>query len=227
MLECGCPDTGSKCRCGCHTTLICPGKRLCRKRILALTGAEETKAVRAWMELGLCICGFVIKNLRRGVGTWRSRRAMPDRDYTKASGNWSAKCRRKLVRCPCGAYFDNQAVHALGLLSESEWKRRGYPNFKPGAKDYVDADVARWTSPFARRRLPDGSTKPITHVRRATPVARIWRPFYDFRTQRFCTGVYSVDLFGPDQVDFSRPLMSLEQALKIVEGWWPEQQDED
>jgi hypothetical protein len=142
MLECGCPETGHQCRCGCHTTLICPSKELCRERSFTL-------------------------------------------------------------------------------------KRRGFPNFKPGETDYVDSDVAAWKCPFAHWRLPGGSNMPITHVRPVKPVARVSRPFYDFRTKHFCKGVYSVDLFSPDQIDFGRPLMTLEQALKVVEGWGPKQDKDE
>src|SRR4051794_5812689 len=93
------------CSCGAE----CPSRGLCRENVARITGREQTKAVCAWMRAGLCVCPFVVPNKERGgVTTGR----VSDRNYTKQSGNWSAKRRRKLVRCPCGVYFCNATVRA-------------------------------------------------------------------------------------------------------------------
>ena len=69
------------CSCGCGRLQLCPGWSLCRTRILELTGLDETKAVKAWMKLGLCICEFVIKNRDR-LGVWSTHSvALGDRPY--------------------------------------------------------------------------------------------------------------------------------------------------
>lgn len=212
LLPCGCRKPGYACPCGCRTVIICPSKELCRERIAALTGAEETKAVRAWMGLGLCICSFVVRNRCRCMGS------VSDYQFWKASGNWSCSRRKRLVRCPCGAYFDNDTVRSLGLYSESEWRRMGYEKFQPGETYYLDPAVARWKCRWRVFVMPDGSRPPMTHRRDGPkPVARIWRPFYDRRRRRFEAGLGSVDLFSADQIDMAKWVPTTEQALRHLE----------
>jgi hypothetical protein len=135
-------------------------------------------------------------------------------EYTKRSGNWSAKRRRKLVRCPCGAYYDNAAVRALGLYSESEWKRKGYAKLKPGPKYYLDPETAKRTG----LAVVVGKGRPVTHIRRGPrPVARVWRPFYEPRPKRFEDGIYSVDLFSVNEIDTGKFQLTREQALRVLE----------
>jgi hypothetical protein len=200
LLPCGCPRVGRPCRCGCKTTVVCPGGDLCFDRLLHLTGRRQTEGVRAWMGLGLCVCPLVIQNRKRNfeeVG--RSHRA-----FTLASGNWSARRRAKLRQCPCGAYFSEEAV--AGLRSESQWRRLGYPRLLPGEANYIDPDVALYHL-WCRG-------KPYTHKRTQLPRARIWRAFYHHKTARYIANLYSVDLFGFDQVDQSKCLLTAEQCLQ-------------
>ena len=207
---------GHKCECGCGQVIVCPGGDLCRMRIMHLTGLAETKAVRAWMRLGLCVCGFVVKNRCRHrvgridlheIGYFDVAGVVSDRIYAKAAGNWSARRRRKLVQCPCGAYYDNDTVRALGLLSESEWARKGYRRFNGGERHYI-ANPKKF-APYSH----------LPHVRVApAPIARIWRPFYEPSVRRFEKGLASVDLFSSDQIDQSHFLLSPQQAAALVNG---------
>ncbi len=235
------------CTCGCGQTVICPGDELCRARIMRLQGHAQTASVKEWMRRGLCICPIVIKNnSRHGIAMERARhmvdvglmtqkeaidkliatgdRLVSDYEYTKASGNWSASRRRKLIRCPCGAYFCNDAARAAGLFSESEWARMGYPYFSRTG-DGISRYYLDPTSAIRRIRyklvrvLPDGSHCPFTHVRLGPqPVARIWRAFYEPRTCRWEQGVHSVDLFSADQMDLTRFKLSNKQAIALMNG---------
>lgn len=194
---------GHQCLCGCGTTITCPGGDICRLRIQRLCGWEETRAVRLWMKMGLCVCEFVVKNRE----PFQIGPPLSDRQYTKGIGNWSARRRRKLVRCPCGAYYDNDTVRALGLFSESEWKRQGFPFFKNGVRHYL---------PNAKKRAAFSN---LPHVRIApAPVARIWRPFYSPQSRRFEKGLASVDLFSADQVDFEQFVLSDKLAVALMDG---------
>lgn len=213
-----------RCACGCEQILRCPGGRYCRARIFKLGGFLQTKAVREWMRLGLCVCPFVVKNYDRPSGDARDAVRLSDYAFNKASGNWSASRRRKLIRCPCGAYFCNDAARAAGLYSESEWARRGYPHFRRKGDDvsryYLDPLTSSRTPYYGRRRvLPNGSDCPFTHVRRGPqPTARIWRAFYEPRTQRWEQGIHSVDLFTVEQMDLSRFELSAKQAIALMDG---------
>ncbi len=153
--------------------LHCPSPTLCFERVIHLDGMEETKAVRGWMSLGLCVCNFVRKrDCKLHVGTV----CVGNEDFR----NWRASRRRKLIRCPgCGTYFDNDTVRKMGLRSESEIKRLGY-KLNPGPMYYLDPETAvrRFALRYVRI-LPTGERVPFTHVRHAPqPVAKIWRPFY-------------------------------------------------
>jgi hypothetical protein len=235
------------CTCGCGQLVKCAGGDLCRALIMRMKGHEQTLAVRRWMALGLCICPIVIRNHERfgiahdrmsdivATGQMTHEEAIDkmnalgghfvsDYEYTKASGNWSAARRRKLVRCPCGAYFCNDAARAAGLYSESEWKRMGYPYFRRKGDDvskyYIDPNTAKRTSYYGwMRMLPDGKVVPYSHVRKGPqPVARIWRAFYEPRTQRWESGIHSVDLFSADQIDLTRFELTAKQALALLNG---------
>jgi hypothetical protein len=106
----------------------------------------------------------------------------------------------------------------MGLFSESEWNRLGYPKLKPGQKYYIDDVTAKWKNPFIFLKFPDESTRPVTHVRSGPqPVVRIWRPFYDFRSKFFEAGIYFVDLFGAHQIDLAKYELTREQALKMLD----------
>lgn len=207
-----------RCACGCHQTVICPGGDLCRARIMRLKGRTETAAVREWMRRGLCICPFVLKNYERPLGN------LSDYAYTKSSGNWSASRRRKLVQCPCGAFFCNDTARAAGLYSESEWKRKGYDHFRQTGPDisryYLDPITANRRSRYGFRRvLPDGSLCQFTHVRTGPqPTARIWRAFYEPSNCRWERGVHSVDLFSADAIDLTRFLLTRQQVIALSEG---------
>jgi hypothetical protein len=178
--------------------------------VLHLMGAEQTRAVREWMRLGLCICPFLLKGmycLLEGRRSYEYREPCLLTNIAPAL-NWSARRRRKLVQCPCGAFFSNDAARELGLCSESEWKRAGFPRFK-------------------LRDQPYEITAPIKnawhrHVRRGPqPRARIWRAFYDFPSKRFTWGLWSVDLFTVEDIDTDYVQLTTQQCLEIVEGFGP------
>ena len=235
------------CTCGCGQSVKCPGGELCRALIMKMKGYAQTLAVRKWIKLGLCVCPIVVRNNDRfGIAMDRMRfivatglmtdkeamdkmnaeggRLLSNYEYTKASGNWSAARRRKLVRCPCGAYFSNEAARAAGLYSESEWERMGYPSFRITgdgvSRYYLDPNTARRVYRYGWLRvLPDGSHCPFTHVRTGPqPIARIWRAFYEPRSRSWEKGVHSVDLFSADQINLTRFKLSSKQASALMDG---------
>jgi hypothetical protein len=217
LQHCGCP-VGWVCPCGCGQVIDCPSRELCRHRILHLTGAEQTRAVKAWMKLGLCVCMFVLKREYVRMGNPTGPISLVEE--VSPIRNWRAERRRKLIQCPCGAYFDNATVRLMGLRSESEWKRVGFGKFLDRSDlYYIDHQTAAWRSPCWVLVLPDGSRRPLTHRRYGPkPKARVWRPFWDSQSKRFKTGLWSVDLFSADQIDPSKYLLTIEQCLKGLEG---------
>lgn len=193
-------------------------------------------AVREWMKRGLCVCPFVVKNRDRyylhtsllelhHIATHQEvlqfegpHRQISNYEFTKSSGNWTAARRKKLIRCPCGAYFCNSAARAEGLYSESEWARKGFPFFKSRERYYLDLETAVKKCRFGILQ-PNGDIIPYTHLRKGPPpVARIWRPFYDYRSKRWEQGVHSVDLFSEDQVDLTRFRVSNRQLIALLDG---------
>lgn len=107
------------------------------------------------MGRGLCVCLFIIQNCNRyylgesllvkhGLLDFVQGDSQPlsNNQYTKSSGNWTAARRRKLIRCPCGAFFCKTAARAEDLYSESEWARKGYPFFKSRERYYLDLETA-------------------------------------------------------------------------------------
>jgi hypothetical protein len=221
VLPCGCvADTcihddrdgslmymGWKCQCGCGQVLRCPSEDLCFMRILHLPGREQTKAVKKWMSLGLCVCELVL------AAEWSRHR----NKYASGVGfvyrNWRASRRRKLVQCPCEAYFANDIVRGLGLLSESEWKRLGYAKLMPGEKYPVrDPHHFHFFGGQYRRTGPP-------------PRGRVWRPFYEPRSKRFEGGVHSVDLFSAADINRAAFLMTSEQCLKNLDRFFSNKED--
>lgn len=187
---------------------------------MLLKGRAETAAVKEWMRRGLCICPFVIKNYARND----FKRHLTDYAYTKASGNWSAARRRKLVRCPCGAYFCNDTARAAELYSEREWEKKGYGHFRQTGDDvtryYLDPSTAKRQIYFGMVRVsPDGRRFPFTHVRTGPPPkARIWRAFYEPTNRRWEKGVHSVDLFSAAEIDLTRFLLTRQQVISLLDG---------
>ncbi len=100
----------------------------------------------------------------------------------------------------------------------------GYPYFRRKGDDvskyYIDPRTAKRHAKFGWvRLLPDGTRVSLTHVRKGPqPVARIWRAFYDPKTQRWESGVHSVDLFSSDQIDLNRFELTNKQALALLNG---------
>jgi len=220
ILPCGCPEDWP-CPCGCHRLISCPSPDLCRYRIIHLKGAEQTRAVREWMALDLCICPFVMPRQFRDYYLAQKLPLLGTLiGDLFAVRNWRSRRRYKLYRCPCGAYFSEPAVRELGLCSESQWKRKGYPRFRDRSTSYrLDVATAK-LGIIKPVQNPDGSWRYHTYTPiRVGPPPRawIWRAFYDHARQRYEPGLWSVDLFPISDIDTDFLDLTAEQCLKILD----------
>jgi hypothetical protein len=174
------------------------------------------------MRLGLCICLFPLKRQYKHV---HEHDGLPLIEALAPIRNWRARRRYKLIHCPCGAFFSEDAVRDLGLFSESQWKRSGFPRFKDRSQPYyIDPKTAR-AKLYWGRQLPDGTWVSLTHKRYGPPPrGRIWRAFYDHAKKRYEMGLWSVDLFTVEDIDTSYVDLTTEQCLKILDSMHPKEQ---